>query len=207
MQDWADGQPLDYKMIQLGFILNQTILKKKLPIKIISMTREPINRNLSAFFQNYYRFTGQRYQGSALIVAEMIKIFLSLEDFQQAPLIWYDSIFKTSLGVDIYAYEFPKEQGYMRIQQDNYDILLYKSEIERDLQEQIIGEFLGNPDFKLLNANVSKNKHYADDYKQMKEKIFFTEDYVDMMLNSKFVRHFYTDEERTAFREKWLRHE
>ena len=54
-----------------------------------------------------------------------------------------------------------------------------------------------------LKTNVGSAKVYAPLYKEFKNSIVLPESYVDRMYTSKYMRHFYSEEEIARFREKW----
>ena len=58
-------------------------------IKIISLVREPVGRNISAFFQNFEEYTGIPFSSSALSLDELYQIFLGKYAHEE-PLEWFD---------------------------------------------------------------------------------------------------------------------
>ena len=204
MDAWANGQPHEYKDMHRALIIRRTLFRRGVPMKIIAMVRDPIARNISDYFENFEHWKYPNMSLDTLTADEMVAHFKSLPpDFHQFPLIWFDIEFKPTLDIDIYAHEFPKDVGYTRFQQGNYDILLYKSEISLDTQERIIQDFIERPDFKVIMSNVSSQKPYAQAYKALKQNIRFDDDFLDMMYTSKYAQHFYTDEELAQFRARW----
>ena len=47
-------------------------------------------------------------------------------------------------------------------------------------------------DFKLINENTAQQKEYYNIYMEFIEKIKLPKDYIELMYNSKFMKHFYT---------------
>ena len=58
------------------FLYNKIIVAKK-EVKIISLTREPIGRNISAFFENFEMETGKIYEQSNFTLQELMDIFIN----------------------------------------------------------------------------------------------------------------------------------
>lgn len=164
---------------------------KKFPIKIISLVREPISRNLSAFFENFKRDVGVAYQDSDYTAQELQAIFLKNYN-HDIPLIWFDTNFKTAFNIDVFEYDFPPE-NYIIVEKDNVSLLLMKHDIPDQTKEGIVQDFIGLPNFKLTNANVSEKKDYAAGYSEVK-KLKLPKDYVDRMLSSKYAQHFYKND-------------
>lgn len=81
---------------------------------------------------------------------------------------WFDLEIKENFGIDVYGYDFDKERGFQIIRQDNVELLLMKLEKLDDCQE-IIGEFVGAEDFKLIKSNMGNNKLYKFAYNELKK--------------------------------------
>ena len=165
--------------------------KEKFPIKIISLVREPISRNLSAFFENFTRDVGVDYGASDYSAQELQAIFLEKYN-HDIPLVWFDKNFKTAFNIDVFEYQFP-ETNYLLVQKEQVSLLLMKHDLLDETKEEIIQEFIGLPNFILKNANVSEKKEYAEGYSEVKQ-LKLPKDYVDRMLSSKYAQHFYKND-------------
>lgn len=189
--------PID---IHMGRMVYKHIFLKKRPAKIITLLREPISRNHSAFFQNLNLYFGN--VSADLDIEKAIAVFL--KDYNhRIPLDWFDEELKESCGIDIFQHRFPKKQGWMRIKARNIDLLILKLEIDDRKKEEVISRFLNITDFKLKKANVGEEKTYADTYGLFKQKIVLPPEYVEKMCSSKYINHFYTEAEIERVRSKW----
>ena len=173
-------------------------------INIITLVREPIGRTISWFFENFDRLTGVAYDQATCDLAALSKTFLSLEKAWK-PSPWFDEVMKEALGVDVYDYPFPQEQGSCVIETEDYRILILKLELNDAIKEEVISDFLNLSDFKLIRSNVTQDKAYAETYQAFIQTIRLSEAYVEGMCNDKYTRHFYGDAEIEAIRSKWLR--
>jgi hypothetical protein len=190
------------KQVRWGeFLYNKIIVPKK-QVKIISLTREPIGRNVAAFFQNFERETGKKYEQSNFTPQELGDIFINFFP-HSIPLNWFDNNFKPFLGIDVYEYPFPKEQGYLKINKDNMDLLILKLETSDSVKEKAIAEFLGLKEFKLVRTNVGEDKNYRDMYKEFKQNLKLPLSYVEEMCSSKYFNHFYKEEEIRKVYSRW----
>lgn len=180
----------------------KNIYQKKVKSKIITVVREPISRNFSAFFQNFKRFTGAEYEGNAFQAAELIELFLSGYN-HNVPLIWFDIEMKKVIGIDIYNYLFPKETGYLIIKKNDFDLLVLKLEVSDVIKQNALAEFLNITTFELKRANVGENKNYSQAYQNFKKYVQLPSSYLEKMLNSKYTKHFYTDTEIEAIWQRW----
>jgi hypothetical protein len=180
--------------------------------KIITLVRDPIARNISSFFQlidDEYEFDYRkkaRSMSTDELVEELIQFFLERHD-HDVPLTWYDVELKPIFAIDVFATEFPKSRGYQIYHGENADVLLIRLEDLDRCAAVALKEFLGIESFKLMNTNISTDKYYADAYREFIRKVHLPPDYIDRMYTSKFVRHFYSDEEIDLFRARWCRHD
>lgn len=170
----------------------------------LTLVREPITRNMSAFFQNLDVFVPKTGPTALPDVNELIKTFLN-EYPHDVPLTWFDNEIKQELCINVYQYPFPKEKGYLYIKKKNYRLLIIKLEVNDTTKIKALSEFLGIDHIKLHVTNIAKDKHYANIYQKFKNKITLPREYVDKMCNSKFTKHFYTDEEINQIRLKWIK--
>ena len=193
-------------------------------VQAISLIRDPLARNLSNFFQQivvkplsgvgnakwhvaspYYGFecTVQADESGALDVRELIELYFDRveHDFH---VHWLEHELGGMLGIDVYASPFPTDKGYAIYHSDRADVLLFRLQDLNRSVTQAMHEFLGFQGFSLTNANVGDQKAYADVYHAFKASIVFPESFLDRMYDSRFARHFYTQDERQALRAQWV---
>ncbi len=187
----------------LGERLYLDIIRDRKPAKFITLVREPISRNLSTFFAQFYQYTGMGYEDVDLSSREATDIFLSSFGFPWRPLVWFDTELKEMIGIDVYQYNFPREQGYLSIEDSNYKLLIIKIEIEDSIKEQAIAQFLGKDSFKIKRTNTAETRNYASAYRTFLSELALPKDYIDLMYSSEYVKHFYSDSEIDSFRQRW----
>ena len=71
--------------------------------------------------------------------------------------------------------------------------------------EQIIANYVQRPQFKLLRKNVGADKDYGMLLPRDSRQISLPAEFVNELCELKYVRHFYSDEERQAMRTRWLK--
>ncbi len=187
--------------VEKGLLKNY--VKGKKDAKYITPIREPIARNISGFFHNFYNITGEEYTPDKYTIEELIDMFTEKgkHDF---PLNWFDDNVKKVLDIDVYDYDFNKEKGWVTIKEDNVELLIFKIETDDTQIEKALIDFLGlDSDFELSRRNVGEEKDYGEDYKKFKEEYKPSGSYMDKMYNSKYARHFYTENEIEDFKERW----
>jgi len=173
--------------------------------KIVTLVREPIARNLSAFFQNIHKWFpdfNSRFQSRSITIEQLIDCFL--EEFpHHEPLNWFDSEMKKILKIDVFACDFPQSQGYKIYEGSNVSVLLLRTEDIHQCSRDAFQEFLGIEDFEVINDNTSNEKEYFPAYREVLDSIRLPDGYLDRMYSSKLSQHFYCREAISRFREKW----
>jgi hypothetical protein len=69
--------------------------------------------------------------------------------------------------------------------------------------EPIVAAYVQRPQFKLLRENVGADKDYGKLYREVADTIRLPNEFVSRLCDCKYVRHFYSDEERRLMRQKW----
>ena len=193
---------------------NRDIFKYFDKIRIITLVREPIGRGISGTFERL----NEVFLLRAAMLSENSLINICIEhlkhnvfeypfnyDFKYTSLNlfdWFDRELKVVFGIDIYAHPFDRENGYTIIKQGNIEVLAMKLEKLNDLG-QVIGEFIGAPQFKLSKFNESDKRAHKYLYKNVKDTIKIPREIFDLHYNNPKMDHFYSEEEKAAFLKKW----
>lgn len=181
--------------------------------KYISLVRDPVARNISAFFQAYPIYFAAKTSGyndtevNSKPVQELEREFV--EEFgewrHKMPTVWYQSFIEPTLGIDVFSVPFDRERGYQIYHGPDADLLLLRFE---DLNQKLpaaLDAFLGVSANSVQKANISSEKGYAETYGAFKTNLALPESYLDTLYESAFARHFYSQEELAAFRRRWTR--
>ena len=97
------------------------------------------------------------------------------------------------------------EAGFSVIEQGNMKLLTLKLEKLDTCIEKAFQTFLGLENFSLRKANTSEEQGYYPVYKRFRAEVGLPESYLDMMYESRFTRHFYSQTEIDGFRKNWVR--
>ena len=165
------------------------VVSKKRPLNIISLTREPIGRNISAFFQNFKRDTGVHYAKANIAIEDLGSLFLSRYK-HEIPLKWFDKNIQENFGIDVYAAPFP-ECGFATYSNANVRLLVMRCEISDQEKVRAIHAFLGLKHFELVKRNVGEEKEYAQTYREFKNKVKLPPNYIAKFCESRYFKHFY----------------
>jgi hypothetical protein len=181
--------------------LYRWVMAGVMPLNVISLTRDPIGRNVSAFFQNFEKHTGVPYHKANYSLEELKAIFL--EKFPtRRPGQWFDRNIKENFGIDVYVNSFPK-CGYATYDLKNIRLLVMRSELNDNEKVYVIRDFLNLNEFQLVNRNISAQKEYASAYEDFKRKVKLPLDYIDEICESKYFNHFYEQDLINVVRKKW----
>ena len=205
--------------------LNQFVLRKfrqrrdNYTWSIITLTREPVGRNISAFFENLRVVPKERdgefeissdYYGiepTTVSVADIDK--LSRLFFERArhdsPLHFFDTEIKDIFGIDVIGTGFAIERGYQIYSADRVELLVLRLEDMAMCAGTAFREFLGFDDFQLINTNIGAKKVYAPLYDAFKKHVVIDSAYAEKLFDSDYMRTFYSAEEIRAVKNKWLR--
>ncbi len=205
---WRNIPPSSqYHLLQSCFL--SQVFSSKTPrakkYKIVTIVRDPIATNVSGFFHNRalwisdfdpHQETGESY------LQELSNRFFQKYP-HHFPLTWFDVELKRTLGIDVFASEFPKSKGYKIYRGTTADVLLLKLEKIGECGKEVFQEFFGLKDFKMIRTNTGDSKEYAQLYKQFLKFIKLGDRYIDTMYGSKYAQHFYDASEIEAFQRKW----
>lgn len=174
-------------------------------VKIISLVRDPLARNVSTFFFALDEFIPdweQRLQAGALGVEELQQVFLSRRAFVLTAMNWFEEQLEPTFGIDVYASPFPMERGYQMYSSANADLLLLRMEDMNRCAGPAIAEFLGLSEVGIGKVHPGETLKAGELYRLFKTRPLPRE-YVEWTYSFRLARHFYSDAEREAFKQKW----
>ncbi|NUQ82463.1 MAG: hypothetical protein HUU10_12695 [Bacteroidetes bacterium] len=177
------------------------------PHRVISLVREPVGRNVSAFFQNMTEIVPDIFEQAekgTLDFNELSNRFYADVATHNAPANWFQNQLQPVFGVDVYKYPFPWAQGYQIIKTRNLHLLIIRVEDLNRVFHAAVREFLGIENAIIDQSNIGETKDYADIYKKFKQRNLVTADYVNQHYSTVYANHFYSPDEIKAFRAKWI---
>nr|WP_246431433.1 putative capsular polysaccharide synthesis family protein [Winogradskyella flava] len=168
------------------------------------MFRDPIERNISAFFDAFELYAGTKPEVYAGDLEHLEYLFHKHLPYTY-PLKWFDDNFHNDTQIDVYKYSFNAEIGHTIIHQDGIEVLIMNCYLEDSLKEKLIGKFCEISKFKLVNTNITANRTSGELYRRFKEFIRFDKAYLEECYNSKYAKHFLTEIQRKLAIKKWLK--
>jgi len=185
--------------IEAGRRVQNEVIGPGHPVDVITLVREPISRNISAFFQNLNIFAPEPDASSD----RLIELFLAGYPHNQ-PETWFQRQIEPHLGIDVYAEPFEPDLGWRVYERGPVRLLLMRCETPDEVKSDAMARFFGLTDLAIKRVNRGSAKKYKSRYAGFVEAARFGPEFVDRMLNTEYTRHFYTTDEIAAFRKKWL---
>lgn len=174
---------------------------------VITLVRDPVRRDVSAFFHNLTEIIPDVYERCArdeIALADIRDAFLDRYD-HDAPLSWFESQLEPVFGIDVFAVPFDTEAGYATYETPTARLLLIRLEDLETHGKAAISEFLGLDEFELVSTNLARDKPYSDLYAAFERSVTLPASYLARMYGSRLARHFYSDSEIEAFKEQWTK--
>lgn len=169
-------------------------------LKIITMVREPLIREISDVFQNW---KGLMNIGSIdQLSSDRIKKYID-ENNHDYVLSWFDTELKAYLKFDIYTKPFDKQSGYSIYHCDRFDLLVMQLEKMNNCLTKAFAEFTGLRINVPSTANSSEMKEGKSLYQLMKNSYKAGPGKIRALYGSRYVRHFYSDSDIEGFIKKW----
>jgi hypothetical protein len=82
--------------------------------------------------------------------------------------------------------------------------LVLRCELSDEVKAGAIADFLNLEEFTIVRSNRTSDKPYAYQYDEFRRRIRLPATLLDELYESKFAKHFYSDEERRQWRTRWL---
>jgi tetratricopeptide (TPR) repeat protein/glycosyltransferase involved in cell wall biosynthesis len=175
--------------------------------KIITLVRDPLERYISDLFQNLDRYFPQIHDfdnsDPGIIISHILRYLEEFEEANDYACHWFDKELKAVFDFDIYAVHFDFNTGFKHYQTDRADVLVIRLENLTSCASEALGPFLSVSAFTLANANVSQTKPYALLYKRLLSALKIDRPLLDRFYNSRLAKHFYSEVEIEAFKERW----
>lgn len=179
------------------------------PVKIITMIREPIGRDISDFVQyfgwDYLMIDRMHLERLDSNIEERLIDSLrnqcSIGDGLEFD--WFHTEMETLTGIDVFQYPFDRDKGYVLISEGKYEILILTLEKLKE-NSQVIGDFCGIDNFVMENANEGRHKRYKYLYANLMENIKIPQDIIDKYYyNNRSMDYFYSDESKREFLKRY----
>jgi Putative capsular polysaccharide synthesis protein len=195
--------PKDLKLSQMLLSIMGAIKSQKHEkIYVISAVRDPIARNISAFFQNLNIFAPDVDSSFGHDALKLREIFMRTYS-HSIPTGWFDRELLHTAGMDIYKTPFDHSKSALRLSEAPFELLVLRAEDADNKKSAALNELLGRSDIVIEKHNVSRRKKYARLYSAFMDGLSFETEFLSAQYDTPFCHHFYTDEELDSFRKRW----
>lgn len=171
------------------------------PWDVVTLVRDPVARNLSAFFHQLPRYVADAALGPELPDRMLLAIFLERFDHRFA-LDWFDAELRRTFGVDVFATRFVFEGG-QSTETDRARILLLRCEDLDAHLPRVMHRWLGLSELRVVRSNRGVDHDFGARYRRFAGEVILPDAYLDAMYASRLARHFYSREEIERFRARW----
>jgi hypothetical protein len=182
--------------------------------RIVTLVRDPLARNVSAFFQNLpllgYDVAARPGPRSEDEVDALLALFArtylrpgGADAIDGDPLTWFDEELAAVFGTDVYAAPFPVERGFAIHEGARARVLVLRLEDLDRCAAAAFEAFLGLRGLALRREQGAEDKAYAALYRRFRERLRVPDDALERFYGSRYARHFYSDAERARFRARW----
>lgn len=175
-----------------------------LPVFVISPVRTPVARTVSSFFENFVGTAGHEWSDRDWTVDELRALFLERAAHRFAAE-WHERQLHPLFGVDVFATPFPKARRWTTCRRGSVRVLVYRSDLDRDAQLEVVSRFLGRPVGPWVVANEGATKGYGAYYRAFLDDPRLPALYLRLMHQGRFAAHFWTREELDAEAARWSR--
>lgn len=204
-RDHAEPGQLLSALQEAKEVRRQLVDNPQVHCKLISIVRDPVARNISTFFYALPEFITDweaKVRSNTLTLQLLHNEFLVPRAFHLTPEKWFDEQLKPAFGIDVYASEFPRENGYKVYASSKADLLVLRFEDFKKLAPFVFREFLGLQDFELLTTNTGEERNTGGLYRMFKTQPI-QNDYLERMYSTQYAHHFYSQKELHEFQKHW----
>lgn len=170
-------------------------------IKVVSLIRDPLAREVSAFFENLSLFGID--PENLPPVDKAVEVFIERYPHDSLDR-WVAEEFNRPFDVNLLAYPFPRRAGFSIFESNRYDFLFLKTEMPDARKAAVLRLFLNlNSDFALKRENVTGDKDLAGYYGEFKSRIGAKLERLRRVYDGLYCRYFYEEDEVRGFEARW----
>ncbi len=182
--------------------------QNQMPLKIITLTREPIGLMISSFFESIAGQASFEHLDEDALVAESLKrIRRQIRRFDESSnriCTWFERELNAIFNIDTFAYPFDPSVGYQTISHGAVELLILRLEDLNRCGSEVLADFLKcDRPIPLMTANQRDAKELAAVYQRVKADIKIPKRFSKAIYASRYATHFYSESERQSLMEKW----
>jgi hypothetical protein len=177
--------------------LARCVAEQSKNVVVLSVVRDPLERNVSGFFQTIERYLPDRKPinpASPPPVDQLIEIFIERWP-HQAITTWLDREISTHFDIDPYERPFDAESGFSLHRSAtgsgvNNVVGIARHDRFPEAAESMLSAALGVDGISLTRRNATGDKHIAPLVERFKQDLSMPADIVDDLYRSRYATHF-----------------
>jgi hypothetical protein len=174
----------------------------RLPHFVVCPVRDPVGRNVSTFFENFERIVGEPF-GARPRTRDELRALL-LERFNHSGVLdWFDGEFRPLFGLDALAAPFDKVRRWQTYRVRSARILIYRADLGREAQREVVGEFIGRPLGEWIRRNEAAGKEYGPAYADLCANAKLPVVLIQTLHRSRFAKAFWSEDELAEIAARW----
>ena len=204
----AGVNPLPYHMYLSEAIRDRLHRHPDVPVRIISLVRDPVAWAVSNVFQNPFFVPESVQAPNGMVDVQKAGNYLmrELENPENFDYVnqWFDRELKTVFGIDVFAEPFPVHTGFAIYRQNRAEALVIRMEDLPEKGPQAIAAFLGLVGrLEIRKASVSEDSDTADPYREVRDRVRLSRELCEQIYSGRLVQHFYSKELIESFTRRW----
>jgi len=176
--------------------------KKRWNVKIITLTRDPIARDISGIFQAWQHIFD--VDDINKITSEKILDYLNNNDFSYSEN-WFETDFLEFTGLNVFNEKFDADKGYQLYQANHGPILLMQLEQLNKVYNAAMNAFIGKGEYVLQQENITSSRASGTLNKKVKTLFRMPLNKIETIYNSKYINTFYTTSQIKSFKDRWTK--
>lgn len=169
------------------------VAERTKPCVVLSVVRDPMERNVSGFFQTIERYLPDRRPlrpGEPHPSAEQL-VELFIERYpHDAVTRWAERELGTHFGVDPYEHPFDRDRGYGIIEQPPVTIGIARHDLFPGAAEAMLRDTMGLARVELPRRNTTDGKHVGSLVRDFNAALVVPDDLIDRVYSSRYAQHF-----------------
>jgi hypothetical protein len=181
-------------------------VRRRKTLKIITLVRDPIERNISMYFHDLHYWLAYYFSAVRPDRVRSEGLDTLIDCFRTTfahryPLDWFDRELKRLTGIDVYDHAFDTAAGFTRIEQGGTSVLLVQTE-QLWASWHAVEEFVGRK-LELRETNRGRHKWYGPLYARFLRAYSATASELEEMYSSRYARLFFSEDARARMRRRW----
>ena len=161
-------------------------------VKIVTLIRDPLARNISTVFQNLPK-KSYGFQALSSLVKQ-----LPTDPITQ----WNEEQFKLATGISLFDVGFSPEDKFSVYCSGRFEILTIRTDLSNTKKSKLLSDFF-HQEVNVGVANEANTKWYNELYMEFLKEMPLNTEWIDHCLNSVGISVFFTDNEIANLRKQY----